>query len=110
VLVLVAQPVGQAVWHPSMDSSVLMAQPQGTTMSLCSVQPGIGQRMGSQPLGRVVTVTVGQARALDVVGLGGRPVMIMVNELVSLVVVVVGLGVVVVVVVVVVVFLVVVVV
>ena len=43
------------------------AQPHGTTTLVCSVQPGTGQRMGSQLAGRVVRVTVGHG-----VVVGGR--------------------------------------
>lgn len=51
------------------------SQPQGTTKLVCSVHPGMGQRIGVQSAGCVVRMTVGHG--IDVlVGRGGRMMML----------------------------------
>ena len=83
VISLVIQPAGQAVWQPSTKSAVLTpGQPHGTINSFSSVQPGTGQRIGVQSLGRVVCVTVGQAPTIAVLVTPGSVVMLMMNDVV----------------------------
>lgn len=58
------------------------AQPHGTSSSFWNVQPGTGHSIGSQLLGRVVCVTVGQTAGAIVVGWLGSVVMLMMNDVV----------------------------